>query len=111
MLTASTNSLHSTFANPAPHPIGTPPVPPPTPGAGSSSGIPVRRSFAEVHVSDGTYEDSEMYTYVYLVEAIHSPQLLVRQAMEQVCGVPPFRRAASSCGVGVMVFATLEVRE
>lgn len=90
MLAATANNLHTTFANPARRSISTP-YSTSHPGAGSSSSIPARHTFMEVHVSDGAYEASKVYAYVYLVKAVHSPQLLVHQAMEQVCSAPPFR--------------------
>jgi hypothetical protein len=66
---------------------------------------------AEVHVSNGNYEASRVFAYVYLEHVVHSPHLFIRQAMEQACGAPAFHLAASSCEVGIKVFASLEVRE
>lgn len=65
----------------------------------------------EAHVGDSEYEASRVYAYVYLERAVHSPHLFIRQAMEQTCGAPAFHLAASSHGVGIMVFATPKVRE
>jgi hypothetical protein len=65
----------------------------------------------EAHVGDGEYKASRVYAYVYLEQAVHSPHLFIRQAMEQACGGPTFHLAASSRGIGIMVFATLEVCE
>jgi hypothetical protein len=62
-------------------------------------------------VGNGNFEASKIFAYVYLEHAVHSPHLFVRQAMEQVCGAPAFRLAASSRGVGVMVFGDQETRE
>ncbi|XP_066361476.1 uncharacterized protein [Miscanthus floridulus] len=123
MIAATGNLIHNHFANPARHannavhgpPLHAnppnPPAPPPTPGAGSSTSAPARRSMAEAHVSNENYEASRVYAYVHLEQAVHSPHLFIHYAMEQVCGAPPFHLAASSRGVGIMVFATMEARE
>jgi hypothetical protein len=66
---------------------------------------------AEVHVSNGNYEASRVFAYVYLEHAVHNPDLFIRQAMEQACGAPAFHLAASSRGVGIKVFASQEVWE
>jgi len=54
----------------------------------------------EAHVGDGEYEASRVYAYVYLGEAVHSPHLFIRQAMENACSAPGFHslplRAASA---------------
>jgi hypothetical protein len=63
---------------------------------------------AKAHVSNDNFKASWVLAYVYLENAVHSPHLLVRQAMEQVCGAPQFHLVASSRGVGIMVFATSE---
>jgi hypothetical protein len=65
----------------------------------------------EAHLGNGNFEASKIFAYVYLEHVVHSPHLFVRQAMEQVCGAPAFRLAASSRGVGVMVFGDQETRE
>jgi hypothetical protein len=66
---------------------------------------------AEAHVGDGDYEAAKVLAYVYLEEPVCAPYLLVRRAMEQLCGAPAFSLAASSRGVGVMVFHSHEERE
>lgn len=65
----------------------------------------------EAHVGDGEYEASKVFAYVYLEHAVHNPHLLVRRAMEQQCGAPPFSLAASARGVSVMVFGSHGERE
>jgi hypothetical protein len=66
---------------------------------------------AEAHVGDGDYEAVKVFAYVYLEQPVYAPHLLVRRAMEQLCGAPAFSLAASSRGVGVMVFHSHEERE
>lgn len=62
-------------------------------------------------MSDGNYEASRGFAYVYFGEAVHSPHLFIRRVMEQVCGAPSFTLAASARGVGIMVFGSPEARE
>lgn len=65
----------------------------------------------EAHVSNGDFEASKVFAYVYIEHPVACPHLLVKQAMELACGAPAFRLAASSRGVGVMVFGDQEERE
>lgn len=66
---------------------------------------------AEAHVGNGNYEAAQVFAYVYLAEAVHSPHLFIRRALEQECGAPPFYLATSARGVGIMVFGNTEARE
>lgn len=65
----------------------------------------------EAHVCNGEYEASRVYAYVYIEQAVHSPHLFIKQAMENVCGAPAFHLAASAHGIGIMVFGSPEARE
>lgn len=96
MIAEAANLLHSHIVNPT-----TPPATSITePAIPANRPAPPWPAMVEAHVGDGEYEASKVYAYVYLEQVVHSPHLFIRQA----CGAPAFHLAASSRGIGIMVF-------